>query len=277
MKTKILLTVFILILNVAQINAQAHDNRGNACTLLSNKGPGSAVEPGAFCPACAKKDKMEREARTAESERRAKVQAEKNKANQIARQKALEKERKENDAKLKASEVFVTMPKTPIGKRDESEINEIGNYKIVNEFNSLEKMSYLSTYNSKILYKNKVAFQSNEFLYINMFFDKLLFTVTYPRKDESCKSTLSTNSSILLDKNFKKINLEGIDKFYYASTNRDNREYIDITVLTGKCTPVEDDNFVDTHWHTIIYTFDYKTKKLVKSEPSSQNSSCACD
>jgi len=274
MKTKILLTAIILTFAIAQINAQAHDNSRGACRLFKNK----AIEEGASCPGCVAKDKKEQAARDVVNKKRQDIATAKANAERLAKETAYKKEMAERKAKEKVTEVKVVMPKSSVVKSNtiESESDQLKYYKVENGLKLLEKMSELNSYNTKILYKDKVVFDSNEFLYLKAVWGKLLFVADYPKNSDSCKESES-NKSVLLDKNGKKINLEGIDKFGFYSKNDDNDGYFDIVVYTGQCTPVENDRYANADWHTIIYTFDYNTKKLISSKPSWQHSSCHCN
>jgi hypothetical protein len=173
MKTKILLTVFILTFTAIQVNAQSHISTGDyKCLLVPNSGNGLG---GVSCPACQVKIKKEREAKAVEDKRRAVAQAEKNKADQIARQKTLEKEKKENEVKLKASEVYMTMPKstsvkntTPSKKTEQKVTQKIYFYTDMdyNYNQSFSKMIYSpndSENNSYFIVNNKKVFTNNEF------------------------------------------------------------------------------------------------------------------
>lgn len=116
MKTKILLSLFIVMLTVIQLNAQSHNTKTPNCKYYqkSTSTNATAIEGGVIpvCTACKVLATKENEAKAAEDKRRAIAISEKKKADQIERQKTLEKEKKESEAKVKASEVFVTMPKT---------------------------------------------------------------------------------------------------------------------------------------------------------------------
>jgi len=272
MKTKSLIMLLILMSAVIKVNGQAHDASQGACRLVKS----AAIGDGASCPACKAADKKEQLARDAENKRRNDVIAAKAKADKIASEAARKKQLAEIAEKNKVKEVFVTMPKTPAKKLENSEKEDLDNYKIVNEFKPLDRMSQFSSYNSKILYKGKVIHDSNDFLWIKAAWGKLLFIADYPRKDESCASS-EANNSILLDKKGKKINLPGIDRFGYYTKNDDRDDYFDIVVYTGTCTPVKNDRYANGDWHTIKYTFDYKTRNLIESKPSWQHSDCACN
>src|SRR6218665_2756031 len=259
MKSKILLTFFVLIFTWVKIVAKDHDNSRGACRLFKNK----AIEEGASCPACVAKDKKEQDARDVENKKRndaiiAKAATEK-KAQDIAHK----KEMAEKAEKNKVKEVFIKMPKTTEKSSSvESESDQLKYYKVENELKLLERMSEQKAYNTKILYKDKIVFDSNEFLYLKAVWGKLLFVADYPKNSDSCKESES-NRSVLLDKNGKKVILDSIDRFGYYSKNDDNDNYFDIVVYTGECTSVENDRYANADWHTTIYTFDYSTRNLI--------------
>lgn len=276
MKTKILFSAMLMLflLNVAK--AQSHKvGQANYNCKLNKKGWffNSEKLP---CPACEVTDKKEKTAKAVEDKRRNDVVVAKAKADKLAKEATYKKEQAERAEKNKVTEVAVSMPKTTNSKTSKSEINEIENYKIVNEFKTLRDMSEYSAYNSKILYKNKIIFESNDFLWIKAAWGKLLFIADYPRKDDSCVSSES-NNSILLDRKGKKINLAGIEKFGYFTNDNDRDDYFVIVVYTGKCTPVKNDKYAKGDWHTIKYTFDYKTGNLIDTKPSWQHSNCPCN
>nr|WP_315197482.1 hypothetical protein [uncultured Flavobacterium sp.] len=277
MKTKILLFLITLLFAVTKVNAQAHNMRTGWCKYAKKaKGQAKDESESAVCQVCRKENEKEKIARAAEDKRRNDVAVAKGKADKAANVLAYKKMQQEIAEKNKVTEVFVTMPKSSVVKKDESDRSEIGNYKIINEFKSLRDMSEFSTYNSKISYKDKIIFESNDFIYIKAAGDKLLFIADYPRKDGSCTSS-EANNSILLDKKGKKINLPGIDKFGYYTNDKDRDDYFVIVVYTGTCTPVANDKYAKGDWHTIKYTFDYKTRSLIGTKPSWQHSSCPCN
>lgn len=267
--------LMLFFLNVAK--AQSHKvGQANYNCKLNKKGWffNSEKLP---CSACEATDKKEKTAKAAEDKRRSDVAVAKVKADKAAASDlAYKKKQQEMAEKNKVTEVAVTMPKGSVVKKEESDISEIGNYKIINEFKSLRDMSEYSTYNSKISYKDKIIFESNDFLNIKAVWGKLLFIADYPRKDGSCTSS-EANNSILLDKKGKKINLSGIDKFGYYTNDDDRDDYFVIVVYTGKCTPVKNDKYAKGDWHTIKYTFDYKTRNLIETKPSWQHSECPCN
>lgn len=108
MKSKILLTFFILMFTWLHIDAQAHDNSRGACKLFKNK----AIEEGASCPGCVAKDKKEQAARDVVNKKRQDIATAKANAERLAKETAYKKEMAERKAKEKVTEVKVVMPKT---------------------------------------------------------------------------------------------------------------------------------------------------------------------
>lgn len=260
----------------AQSSQGPHNTReGSACKYAKNRctvGEGCPI-----CRACDVENEKERQAKIAEDRRRDAVIAAESKIKLEAEQKAAkEKLKKELEASNKVTEVRVTAPKTPPSTTTKADLENIGNYKIVNEFKAGYGMDSFTTYNSKILFKDKVVFESDEFLWLKAVWGKLLFIADYPRQDDSCKES-EANNSILLDKNGKQVKLDGVDRFGYLSSNDDNDDYIDIHVYTGECTPVENDRYAKGDWHTTVYVFDYKTLKLIETKPSWQHANCECE
>lgn len=273
MKSKIFLISFVLILASMSVNGQKHDNSQGTCRLFKNSARGEADT----CPACLVIIKKEQDARDAENKRRNDAITKKADAERLVKDAAYKKEMALREKNRKVTEVKVVMPKTTEKSSSvESESDQLKYYKVENELKLLERMSEQKAYNTKILYKDKIVFDSNEFLYLKAVWGKLLFVANYPKNSDSCKESES-NRSVLLDKNGKKVILDSIDRFGYYSKNDDNDNYFDIVVYTGECTSVENDRYANADWHTTIYTFDYSTRKLISSKPSWQHSSCHCN
>jgi hypothetical protein len=258
--------------------AQSHNVRsGSWCKFIKN-GSGSVKDESesARCLACAATAKKEEEAKTAQRKRRETILIAKNAADKKAREIEEKKKKAELAEKNKVTEVKLVMPKGAENSSNDSADEDYLNYKVVNEVN-LITMSQFKPYNSKILYKGKVVFESNELLHIVKFWRKALFTGSFPRIDDSCKSTYSTNGSYLIDEKMKKVMLEGVPTFHYAKENRNNANLIDITVVTGNCTPILGDRDKNGSWETIEYSYEYKTGKITKLENSAYRTDCGCN
>lgn len=222
MKATILLSMMTLLFAVVQIDAQAHDNSKGGCRLAKNH-----IDTGYMCPACEAIDKKEADARKADDKKRIAAAVAKGQADKLAANAAHKKKMAEMAANHKVTEVKVVMSKEPIAKKNNS--NSTNKYTIVNEYKLGD--SQYQNYNSKIMLNNKVVFESNDFLYIKKIDNENLFIGTGAGFDD-CKLSYSTNKDILLDANFKKVNLQGIDKFYYGNTDGDNENYFNVSVLT---------------------------------------------
>lgn len=276
MSRKIL--IILTLLYMSPINAQSHNVRsGSWCKFIKNA-PGSVRDESesARCLACDAIAKKEESAKELQRKKRDAIVA----AKALADKKALELEQSKKNTELKeknkVTEVKLAMPKTAETSNKNSTAKEYLNYKVVNAAN-LVTNSQFKAYNSKILYKDKVVFESNDLLNIESFDQMVLFRANYPRIDKSCKSTYSNNGSFLIDEKMKKVDLEGASEFYYAKKNDENSNYIDVTVVTGNCTPITDDRDKNAKWETKVYTFEFKTWKLIKSESSAYRTICGCN
>ncbi len=108
MKSKIILTFFVLIFASIFINAQKHDNSEGACKLFRNVAKGD----GASCPACMAILKKELAARDAEDKRRQDVITKKRDAERRIEEAEYQKQMALREANRKVTEVKVVMPKS---------------------------------------------------------------------------------------------------------------------------------------------------------------------
>lgn len=275
MKTKILLSVMTLLFAAVQINAQAHDNSKGGCRLAKNH-----VSTGYICPACEAIDKKEAEARKADDKKRIAASVAKGQADKLAANAAHKKKMAEMAAKNKVTEVKVVMPKASLSntkKPNKVEMVDREKYRIENESEKLKNVNPSKAYNSKIYYDDKLVYDSNLYTKIhlaNRLEGKIVFEAIYPLPDTECgRGSLPTyNHKILLDKNFKKINFEGIDRYFQANIDGDESF---IWVTREKC---EKNNPSSTlYWeYGTKYIFDSKTNAILKSEPLNIRM-CNCD
>lgn len=272
MKTRILATALLMMICLTHATAQSHKvGQANYNCKLNKKGWffNSEKHP---CPACQVKEDKEEKAKRAEDKRREDVAAAKAKAAKAAADAAYKKQQEEIAARSKVTEVKVVLPKEPIAKKNNT--GDGKNYKIVNAYKFGN--SQYQNYNSKVMLNDKLVFESNDFLYITKIDNEILFIGQGVRFDD-CKLSYSTNNNILLDANFKKVNLPGIDKFYYGNTDRENKNYFSVSVLTGQCSKRENDRYNEYQWGAVDYIFEYNTWRLIKSEPSAWPADCACN
>jgi uncharacterized Zn finger protein (UPF0148 family) len=151
--------------------SQGHQSGGKwCCPFLGTRCDGVGTY---LCPACAKTEKAEREAKATEDKRRAVAHAEKVKSDKIARDLAYKKQQKELAEKNKSTEVFVTMPKstaiknTTPDKKTESK-GMVRNYfytqiKTINN-QSIDDMYFrYQEFSNYFLINNEKKFTNNEF------------------------------------------------------------------------------------------------------------------
>lgn len=115
MKTTIkLLFTIVLLMAIGNVQAQSHDmSPGSTCKLIKTK----VNSESHICPACAAKDKKEKEAISAENKRRDDAIVAKAKAENDARQAAFKEEQRlkqEQYKKERAEKVVINLPKNPV-------------------------------------------------------------------------------------------------------------------------------------------------------------------
>ena len=276
---KFLFTI-ILLLAISNVQAQSHDmSPGSTCKLIKTK----VNSESHICPACAAKDKKEKEAKVAENKRRDDAIVAKAKAENDARQAAFKEEQRlkqEQYKKERDEKVVIDFPKknTSSNKSNTSNLDDINKYDaemsrltpfVSNEYNYSDKR------NVKILYDKKVVYESNEYSFLTKVYGKKMFVLRYTSAKSNCSGE-HENNSIIIDEKGQKINLPGLDKFGHFFGNRENDDYFDIAVYNGTCTLVENDNYAKGDWQTTMYTFSYSNMQLVSTKPSWQHSSCGC-
>ena len=270
-KTKLLLILIIALFCANNVNAQSHNMGGNYNCKLK-KGNWFNEEKHA-CPACAAKDKKEKDAKLAEDNRRAKVISDKYKADKIVSENARKAKLLEDTKKAHSGEVLINMPKKST-KSTPKQV-ETHNYTCTNAFVPYDDNYFNTKRNTKILDGKKVIYESNEYNGISPVFGTNMFYFTMTSNLPKCVAEES-NTSFLVNYKGEKLSLPGIDLFGHTSSHDENDDYFEVVVFTGKCTPVEDDRYAKGDWHTIRYIFNKKNLKLISTKPSWQHANCEC-
>lgn len=176
MKTKIILTLFILAFAVIQLKAQSHNTRGGSwCKFV--KSAARDESESARCLACDAIDKKEQAARDAENKRRNDAIKAEYEAKEKKRQLALKKEKEERDAKNKSTELSINMPNSIVGKNkmtDKKPVpKEMEKHYFYTEKNDIDNQSLYEMYLPKeernqnssnyFIINNEKKFTNNEF------------------------------------------------------------------------------------------------------------------
>lgn len=273
MKTKILLTVMNLIFAVVQINAQAHDNSKGGCRLAKNH-----IDTGYVCPACAAVDKKEADARKVEDKKRSDAVLAKSKVDEAAKQAAFKKQQAEMAEKNKVTQLKVVMPKiseSTAKKTSKVEMDNVEKFRFENEYDKSKNIP-TKFYNSKIYYEDKLVFESNQFTKIDKVLsfpnNKIVFVAIYPTE---CGDSIypNHNNKILLDENFKEINIEGINK-YWQLGEREGVFYLSTLPEICEKTRSTDGGYWE---YSAKYVLDPETMKLSDKSQSLSAIMCNCD
>lgn len=116
--TKLILLLISTLFCLSNANAQSHDmSPGSTCKLIKTH----VNSESAVCPACAAKDKKEKDAKLAEDNRRNQVIWDKAKADKIASDKAWKEKQLEDAKNAHSGEVLINMPKNTVTTKNSAQ------------------------------------------------------------------------------------------------------------------------------------------------------------
>jgi hypothetical protein len=271
-KAKLLFILIITLFCMSNVKAQSHNMGGNYNCKLK-KGNWFNEEKHA-CPACAAKDKKEKDAKLAEDNRRNQAVWDKAKADKIAKDKVWKAKQLEDAKNAHSGEVLINMPKAKSTKST-TKPAETHNYTCTNAFVPYDDSYFNTKRTVKILDGKKVIYESNDYNGISPVYGTNMFSLNTTSNLIKCVAEES-NTSFLINSKGEKLSLSGIDLFGHTSSHDENDDYFEVVVFTGKCTPVENDNYAKGDWHTIRYVFNKKNLQLISKKPSWQHANCEC-